>query len=428
MNLRDKLSRLDALHGKHKPPSDAAGENPPIDAWIDDMQHELDIKVLREAGSFILLKENYYPIFRDEDYLALREGGFAVPALGRLTADLPAATTLRDALFIDTETTGLAGGTGTYPFLIGAGHVELDHIVVRQYLLPEFTHEWLMLKHIDNLLNGYAYTVSFNGKSFDLPLLRTRFVLNRQDSCLDDMQHVDVLHPARRIWRERLPSCDLQTLEKFILDVHRVGDVPGNLVPHLYFEFIRKRDALLLRDVLEHNFHDIVNMILLTMRMARICEAPLQHLRHRRDIYSLGRYWFQQRDYSGAIPLLEWLAENDDGGRHDVTTASAFLLSLSYKKSGEKDLARDCLQTMVDGQTLKPEIIEELAKVLEHDDKDIAAALAVVEKGLQYLDVIRQLDPRSKMLKYVQALQHRHARLVKRLAKAAAEGGQATDA
>jgi len=161
--------------------------------------------------------------------------------------------------------------------------VELDHIIVRQYVLPDFQHEWLALKHLQNALLGYKYLISFNGKTYDIPLLRNRFILNRMVPNVDDLVHIDILHIARRIWKRRLQTCDLQNLEYAILGRGRLNDIPGALIPQIYFEYIRKREALLLRDVLEHNYHDIVNMIILTIKIGELVQSPLKKFVHPED-------------------------------------------------------------------------------------------------------------------------------------------------
>jgi uncharacterized protein YprB with RNaseH-like and TPR domain len=412
MDIRDKLARLDSASSPRQRDIPETGGGAAEEEWIARIQQELQLKVLQEEKSFILLKENYYPLYQDNLFLALRDRGFQADALTRISSDLPKTSwNLKHALFIDTETTGLAGGTGTYAFLIGIGHLELDHIVVRQYLLPDFSHEWLMLKHIEQALQSFQFTVSFNGKSFDIPLLKNRYILNRMLTVLEEIPHLDLLHAARRIWKIRLPACDLQSLERHILGIDRVGDIPGEMIPHIYFEFIRKRDALLLRDVLEHNFHDIVNMILLTVKIVAICETPLKHLQHREDLYSLAKYFYQTKRYRETTPLLEEAAANLSPSRDHFLNDAVFLLAMSYKKLGDSTAAKEHLNALLNRQVLHPLIIEELAKFYEHEDKDYTCAGEVVAKGLQYLEMTRQLEPHSELLGYLPRLRYRQQRI-----------------
>lgn len=410
-SIRDRLSRLD----KSPPAIDEISHEGAHEAWVDQLRAELDLKVLRHEKSFVLLKENSFPVYQDPEYEQLRERGFIVPALHRITGD-PAdrVTNLKKALFIDTETTGLAGGTGTYAFLIGIGHLELDHIVVRQYLLPDFGHEWLMLEQVDQAMQLMDYTVSFNGKTFDIPLLRNRYVLNRMLARIEDIHHVDILHASRRIWRRRLQACNLQNLERHILGISRVGDIPGEMIPQIYFEFIRKRSALHLRDVLEHNYHDIVNMARLTVRLAAIAEAPLQHLQDARDIFSVAYYFYQGGRLADAADLLTEAISGAGAVDSPMLREAVFLLAMCHKKSGNVDAARAQLQLLVSKNIGHPKIIEELAKIYEHKDKDFQAAADLVEQGLQYLETLRQLNGRAADLKFQAALQHRRRRLLEK--------------
>lgn len=417
MSIRDKLARLDTAN---RPAALQAipetGVDSVVEEWISQLQDELQVKVLQEEKSFILLKENYFPLYNDPLFLALRDNGFETNSLAHITNDLPQEPpcNLKNALFIDTETTGLAGGAGTYAFLVGIGHLELDHVVVRQYLLPDFSHEWLMLKHLEQALQSFRFTVSFNGKSFDIPLLKNRFILNRMVTALEDISHVDILHAARRIWKSRLPACDLQSLERYILGKNRVGDIPGEMIPHIYFEFIRKRDALLLRDVLEHNFHDIVNMALLTVKLSAICEAPAEHLLHELDLSSLGKYYFQSKRYSDAIVLFEDVLAKFPASETKFINEVVFLLAISYKKAGNSESARQHLEDLLNRGVMHPRVVEELAKFYEHEDKDYFYAGEIVEKSLNYLETIRQLSPRSELLNYVPGLKHRYQRLLRK--------------
>ncbi|MEJ2049255.1 MAG: ribonuclease H-like domain-containing protein, partial [Calditrichota bacterium] len=273
MNIRDKLNRLDKSEASAGSNLKVVEENP---LWVQDFQRELDAKILQEQNSFIVLKENYYPLYDLNTLENLKMHDFRFSKFHHIAPEIESGElNLRKTIFIDLETTGLSGGTGTFAFLVGLGHIELDHVVVRQYLLPDFQYEWLMLKLVENNFGDFSHLITFNGKSFDVPLLRTRFVMNRMESSLDQLQHIDLLHASRRLWKRRLTSCDLQNLEFAILGQTRVNDIPGEMIPQLYFEYIRKRNANLLRDVLEHNYHDIVNLVLLTIHVAGVVNDPL---------------------------------------------------------------------------------------------------------------------------------------------------------
>ncbi len=411
--LRDKLSRLDNSSTSRQ--SEPASEPLP-ETWIAQVAHELQIKVLQESNAFFFLRERVWPVFQDEAFTFLQERGFVTERFHHLLGNAtPREISLRQAVFFDLETTGLAGGTGTYAFLVGIGTVENDAIRVRQYLLPDFSNEWLMLRHLSLIFQEHPITVSFNGKTFDIPLLSNRFVLNRMEDVLAERFHIDVLHVARRIWRHLLPTCDLQTLEKHVLGQERMEDIPGNLIPHVYFDFIRKRQAWLMEDVLEHNFQDIVNMVLLTHRLAAIAEAPDQFLNHPEEKMALADYLSKQRQTALALQVLQNVVDNPEGLNTEQLTRAYFQYALLLKRRGESQQAIQYLWQLVERNQYRPAIIEELAKYYEHREKDYALALALVERAIQRLQVLEQLKGQAQSNKPLEALLHRKARLLRKL-------------
>jgi len=166
-------------------------------------------------------------------------------------------------LFLDTETTGLAGGAGTLVFLVGIGGIQTDHFVLKQFFLRSPVEEAGMLQAVGEDLGGALGLVTFNGGAFDLPLLETRFRLaHRREFRLTDRPHLDLLHPARRLWRRSLPDCSLSTLERSVLGVERtLADVPGAMIPELYLDYLRSGDPTAMEGVLYHNTQDILSLV-----------------------------------------------------------------------------------------------------------------------------------------------------------------------
>jgi uncharacterized protein len=192
-------------------------------------------------------------------------------------------------VFVDTETTGLAGGTGTYAFLVGLGHFEGTRFVVRQFFMDEYGTEDALLHALAEELEPFSGVVTFNGRVFDLPLLETRFQIARRPFPLRGALHLDLLFPARRLWRERLQSCALSNLEAEVLGVERENDVPGWMIPSLYFEYVRGRDPRPLVRVFEHNRLDILSMATLLARLARQHADPFDaEWQYCEDLFSLG--------------------------------------------------------------------------------------------------------------------------------------------
>jgi len=186
---------------------------------------------------------------------------FPVYKVLKMSSIQDASIQLQDILFMDTETTGLSGGTGTMAFLVGLGYFSITGFNVDQFFLVDPTDEMGLLNILCNQVSKFKLIISFNGTSFDIPLLRTRFLLNRMNSPLPDLAHLDLLYLSRKIWGLHLQSLKLKDLENDILDFTRDGDeVPGWMVPQVYFDFVRSQDARLLKGVFYHNCMDVLSM------------------------------------------------------------------------------------------------------------------------------------------------------------------------
>lgn len=194
----------------------------------------------------------------------------------------------RDFVFLDTETTGLAGA-GTLAFMVGAGFFDGDVFITRQFFLRDHGDEPAMLALLDELLAEKAGIVSFNGRSFDLPLLDGRYLMNRLPGQVLDLPHLDLLHPARRLWRARLGSCALSSLEQTLLHVRRThADVPGYAIPGMYHDYLRSGDGRDMARVFYHNEIDLLSMVTLTTRLMELLHQP--DTAHPVDVYSLGKW------------------------------------------------------------------------------------------------------------------------------------------
>ena len=211
----------------------------------------------------------------------------------------------RRALFLDTETTGLSGGAGTVAFLVGLGRVEGDRFAVYQYLMPNYGAEPLLLEKVAALVREAEALVTFNGRSFDVPLLRSRFVMCRMEDPTRDMPHLDLIHPARRAWKLRLKDCSLGHIEESVLGIRRENDIPGSEVPERYFSFLKSGDMSLLEDIVSHNRQDIVSLEALLARLSRAYAAPLEQT-SMLDVFSLGRRWKSRASAPRRAPATAW--------------------------------------------------------------------------------------------------------------------------
>ena len=176
-------------------------------------------------------------------------------------------------LFLDTEATGLAGWAGNLAFVVAFGYFGREGFVVDQYLVRGFEEEAAALHHAAETARSFDAVVSFNGRSFDGPLLRARARMNRVREALGNLAHLDLLHPARRIFGPRLPDCRLQTLEREVLGLRRLGDLPGHMVPPAYFEFLHTADARPLVEILRHNRADVRSLATLAGALLDACDT-----------------------------------------------------------------------------------------------------------------------------------------------------------
>lgn len=204
--------------------------------------------------------------------VSIRHGGFHMSRVEEIPADALAALSEGSVqssdpkrwAFLDTETTGIAGGTGTCAFLVGIGRVTDRGFSVRQYFMRDFGEEASMLHAITRDLEDCEVLVTYNGRSFDQPLLESRYVLARQKPPFARLHHVDLLHGARRLWKLRFDSCRLVELENRILGFERENDVAGGMIPQFYFHYLRTHRMSALQGVFHHNVLDILSLACLT--------------------------------------------------------------------------------------------------------------------------------------------------------------------
>ncbi len=207
--------------------------------------------------------------------------------------------------FLDTETTGLAGGAGTYAFLIGVGSIDQDGFRVRQFFMRDFADEPSLLEGLAKYLARFDTLITYNGKTYDLPLLETRYRMARARPPFTRMAHLDLLHGARRLWKLRLDSCRLVELENQILGVEREGDLPGAMIPYYYFQYLRTLQAFQLVPIFHHNVMDIVSLACLTAVVPFAFRSPEgAELRHGADLVGLARWLAQGERYEEAMRLF----------------------------------------------------------------------------------------------------------------------------
>jgi uncharacterized protein YprB with RNaseH-like and TPR domain len=322
---------------------------------------------------------------------------------------------LRRAAFIDTETTGLAGGTGTLAFLVGAGTFDEDGtFVVRQYFLRSPDEEPALLLHLAETLDQCDAIVSFNGRGFDLPLLQTRFTLVRLFPNILTAPHLDLLTPARRLWRGRLESCSLSSLEENVLNVQRdQADISGAFIPDMYFDYLRSGDASEMPRVLYHNVIDILSMVTLATQLIQLFDRAQPTERTAGDLYALGKWHADHAEQDQAETYLRQAIDlADDPETHH---AAALRLATLFKQLQRRTEAVPLWEAVTD----QPEISAidacvELAKHFEWHARDLPHALHWTQHALKLADDL----PGGFVRDEVRAsLDHRLKRLAKKLTK-----------
>ncbi len=284
-----------------------------------------------------------------------------------------------DALFLDTETTGLSGGAGTMAFLIGLGWFEGGHFQVRQILARDFNEEAAALAYLQDMARQKKYLVTFNGKAFDINLLTTRFIMNRMPSDLACLPHLDLLHPSRRILGHRLENSRLVTLEEQILGLKREGDIPGWEIPQRYFDWLRRRDPALLAEVFEHNRLDVISMATLTAHLADILTAQVINAHaHEDDYLAAARLLLKRAHAEGARKILD-IFQSD--ACLEFSKESKKKLAQLNKLAGRLTEAGRIWEQMAACDPVEFHVVSELAKLMEHRQKDFARAAAIVESA-----------------------------------------------
>jgi len=313
--------------------------------------------------------------------------------------------------FLDIETTGLSGGTGTLAFLVGVGRYSDGQYQLAQFFLRDPSEEAAHLLAIEAFLAPCDLLVSFNGKSFDVPLLNTRYITHGWRSPFLEMAHIDLLHLARRLWRDRLPSRTLGTLEVEILRYQRSGeDIPGWMVPQMYFDYLHTGDARPLQGVIYHNAIDVLSMAALLSHTARILADPLQaELDDDLDCLALARLFADLGDVAVAKSLYRLALDGDLP--LDIHRDGVFQLSMLYKRDQDWD---DAIPLWQQAAALGAvEACEELAKYYEHQTRQYADALYWTDYALRHI----QAPGAPMLLRYSwQAdLDHRRQRLLRKL-------------
>ncbi|MBU9714844.1 ribonuclease H-like domain-containing protein [Evansella tamaricis] len=318
---------------------------------------------------------------------------------------------LHRMLFFDTETTGLSTGAGNTIFLIGYARVLKEGIEVIQHLLGDPSSEGAFLYGFLQDFHEEDYLVSYNGKAFDWPQVRSRHTFVRdQVPRLPAFGHIDLLHAARRLWKHELPSCRLSIVEKEKLGIFRSNDTPGSMAPILYYEYLQEEDPEHLLGIIEHNNQDVRSLISLFVAISnRIffqSQSPFSQMEH----IQIGNWLEQTGNLEGAKGHYITASNYDDKDSGDAF----YRLGLLLKKMGD---VADAKKSFTKCVQISPfchiDAYIELAKLAEHQEKDYLLAHAYARKAKQGLKGSQRLT--KKQTDLLSAVKKRVERLEKKL-------------
>ncbi|MEJ2628206.1 MAG: ribonuclease H-like domain-containing protein, partial [bacterium] len=315
----------------------------------------------------------------------------------------------KKALFVDTETTGLAGGTGTVPFLIGIGYFKDNQFVIEQYMMRDYDEEAALLQALEPRFSESEFIVSYNGKSYDVNILTTRLILNRMNNYLHDLHHFDLLYTVRRIWGARLQDCSLLNVERCIFDFYREDDIPGYLIPSLYFDYISSGNGSKMVQVFQHNRLDILTLAVLAGHTARIYLNPVECLDHSLDLASIARS-FENLDEFGKASLCYKKALEQEL-LHSDREEVLYRLGYLFKRTRYWSKANKIWGYIIQHYASSFTAYEELAKYYEHKAKDFKKASAVVHKALKRMEIQEELAGGGEQEKIRLAFEYRLKRL-----------------
>ena len=393
----EKWGRISALR-----PSGGAAPFSESSRRPDRLPELLDAECrTNEAGSHLIVRKKFSEP---------KEPAFQPEMFRLLTSNPP--STICDArkwLFLDTETTGLAGGTGTYAFLIGIAWWDESGFCVEQYFMRHPGEEKSMLLELAGRLGQDRVLVTFNGKSFDWPLLETRYRLCRAGSAECPPIHLDLLYPSRQLWKMRLSSIALSELERHILALDRGPDIPAETIPARYFQYLRTGIAEPLVEVFRHNQMDLCGLAALSLKIARILENPLGAC-GAEELFGVSRM-LQKAGESNSAEGFYLRALGKGLPREAGRIARRELAGMARKRK-DFDQANSLWQDLIGESPETIEAYEQLAIHCEHRSREIERAIVLTRQALVKL----QDSMRAGMIS-MSTYRHRHAALQRRLSR-----------
>jgi uncharacterized protein YprB with RNaseH-like and TPR domain len=382
MSSRNLHERLDRFHNQTARPGKSI-----LSAEVPQYYREMALSLGGEihtnfAGAYCLMRTMYPTDYR---YGQLRLGevnrSVAWPLSAFTLLEEPGEVDLSSLLFLDTETTGL-GGVGVMAFLVGCGSLVGDGFEVRQYLMPDYSDETAMLEDLLKEWGEDKTLVTYNGAAFDLPLLRGRLIVNRVARNIATAGHIDLLHAARRLFRRRLSDCTLANVERELFGFHRNDDIPGHLIPSVYFDWLSDQNLDMMPDVLEHNRLDVLSLCFLAAHLALVFLTDGEVLNEAEDLHSLARVFGRRKNNERVNTLYRRMDHLENGSLPDDVV---LYHSLAFKRAGDLTEAVGLWMELSKSSSKESYWANlELSKFFEHKAKDFARAFhhAKLAEGL----------------------------------------------
>lgn len=367
-----------------------------------------------------------YLVRRLEYPLTYRHGTHALGELREAASGLAAfheeagSPSPEKILYLDLETTGLGVGAGNVPFMIGIGYMSGESFVIEQSLIRHPAEEFAMMMDLKQKLRNFSYLATYNGKTFDWPLVLNRMIMNAIGSSPWSPLHLDFLHPSRSIWRNTLASCKLSHIEEERLGIEREEDVPGSLAPQLYFQFLADGNPEPLEGVFRHNEIDLMSLACLSIRFGFLLQERIfERIPFPEEAEELVRtgLWLGRMGRTGLPEELFRLATLS------VTAAPSSLLRLAAadKKAGNWERAvllwqKAIVQAGDSRHEDAREACVELAMYYEHRVKQLDSASVFALQALERWELaIMDGRPSAKQKVELEALQNRAARVRRKL-------------
>ena len=405
-SLADRLKSLGVKVGAMEHPRPKLVDRTPVETVVPG-----DYRQTRYGESFVY--EQRYPLNHLHGSISLRP-----TAIPTILAEWAKDTRISEMaierfIFFDTETSGLAGGTGTYAFMVGAGRFEGDEFVLAQFFLRDPSEESAMLEALTEFIAPCEILVSYNGKSFDAPLLQTRYRLHDMPIPFEDYAHLDLLHLARRLWRDRLSSRTLQSIEEHILGVARTSEeVPGYEIPYLYFDYLRDRDATSMKGVFYHNEIDILSLATLLNHASTMLANPFgENVEHSLDVISIAKLFEDLLRWDEAARLYEHGLQGELP-EEDFARAVKRLAVLQRRRGDIAEAVKWWEQAAREGHIYAQ---VELAKHYEHRVKDFDKAKEYTQTAVNFVE--ENDFPAYERTHWVDELSHRLKRLDRKIGK-----------